>query len=138
MNDHCDVLIIGGGPAGLTAATELARDSRVIVLERERAAGGIPRHSDHTGYGVRDLRRVMSGPSYAKLLASRAIEAGADIRTDTMMTDWVGDRSVVVTSPQGRYQITAEAIILATGAIPTKPRSRTSRVSRNPRRRCWN
>ena len=122
MNDHCDVLIIGGGPAGLTAATELARDSRVIVLERERAAGGIPRHSDHTGYGVRDLRRVMSGPLYAKLLASRAIEAGADIRTDTMMTDWVGDRSVVVTSPQGRYQITAEAIILATGARE-RPRS---------------
>ena len=68
----CGVLVIGGGPSGLTAAANLAAQCRVVVLERENAAGGIPRHSDHTGYGLRDLRRVMSGPEYARVLVERA------------------------------------------------------------------
>ena len=52
-----DVAVIGAGPAGLTAAACLAADGlNVLVLEREAAAGGIPRHSDHLGYGIRDMR----------------------------------------------------------------------------------
>ena len=119
---ECDVLIIGGGPSGLTAAANLAPQYRVVVLEREKVAGGIPRHSDHTGYGVRDLHRVMSGPKYARLLVERAVAAGAEIRTESMMTSWEGDRTVAVTSPQGRYEISAAAIVLATGARE-RPRS---------------
>lgn len=46
-----DVAIVGGGPAGLTAAAELAPYHKVVVLERELAAGGIPRHSDHPDTG---------------------------------------------------------------------------------------
>ncbi|HET7902528.1 MAG TPA: FAD-dependent oxidoreductase [Candidatus Nanopelagicales bacterium] len=76
-----DVVIVGGGPAGLTAARELARDRSVVVLDREREAGGIPRHSDHLGYGMRDLRRVTSGPAYARRLVDAALSAGAEIRT---------------------------------------------------------
>jgi thioredoxin reductase len=118
----CDVLIVGGGPSGLTAAVNLAASCRVVVLERENAAGGIPRHSDHTGYGVRDLHRVLSGPEYARVLVKRAVAAGAEIRTESMMTSWVEDHTVAVTSPQGRYEISASAIILATGARE-RPRS---------------
>ena len=118
----CDVLIVGGGPSGLTAAVNLAAHCRVVVLERENAAGGIPRHSDHTGYGVRDLHRVLSGPEYARVLVERAVAAGADIRTESMMTSWVDDHTAAVTSPQGRYEISAPAIILATGARE-RPRS---------------
>ena len=118
----CGVLVIGGGPSGLTAAANLAAQCRVVVLERENAAGGIPRHSDHTGYGLRDLRRVMSGPEYARVLVERAVAAGAEIRTESMMTSWVDDHTVAVTSPQGRYEISAPAIILATGARE-RPRS---------------
>ncbi len=118
----CGVLVIGGGPSGLTAAANLAAQCRVVVLERESAAGGIPRHSDHTGYGLRDLRRVMSGPEYARVLVERAVAAGAEIRTESMMTSWVDDHTVAVTSPQGRYEISAPAIILATGARE-RPRS---------------
>ncbi|MFK0295115.1 NAD(P)/FAD-dependent oxidoreductase [Streptomyces sp. NPDC090442] len=121
-----DVLIIGGGPAGLTAAAELAerRAGQVLVVDREQNAGGIPRHSDHTGYGLRDLRRVLSGPAYARHLVRQAIRAGAEIRTRTMVTDWADERTVHVTSPDGRYRIRPHAIVLATGA---RERPRTAR-----------
>ena len=63
-------VIVGGGPSGLAAAIELRRlgISPVTVIEREREAGGIPRHSDHSGFGLRDLRTVLSGPRYAAAL----------------------------------------------------------------------
>ena len=85
-----DVLIIGGGPAGLTAAAGLAPKvaGSVVVLDREREAGGIPRHSDHLGYGIRDLKTVMNGPAYARRLVGKALAAGADIRTGEMVTNW--------------------------------------------------
>ncbi len=85
-----DVAIVGAGPAGLTAATELARNSvlNVVVLERESEAGGIPRHSDHPGYGLRDRKTFISGPAYARRLTTDARNAGATIRTSTMVTGW--------------------------------------------------
>ena len=123
-DEHVDVLIIGGGPAGLTAATALARRKvgSVVVLEREREAGGIPRHSDHPGYGFRDLKRFVSGPTYARRLVGSAAAAGAEIRTESTVTGWCGPTSVAVTSPGGRYRVTARAVVLATGARE-RPRS---------------
>ncbi len=63
-----DVLIVGAGPAGLAAGIELRRlgVGRVLVVDREQTAGGVPRHSVHTGFGLRDLHRVLSGPRYAE------------------------------------------------------------------------
>ncbi|CAN5280219.1 FAD-dependent oxidoreductase [soil metagenome] len=112
------VVIVGAGPAGLTAAAHLATriDGEVVVLDREAEAGGIPRHSDHLGYGIRDLRRFVSGPAYAARLAERARQAGAVIHTDTMVTGWAGDHSLEITSPRGRATLSADAIVLATGA----------------------
>lgn len=115
-----DVAIVGGGPAGLTAAAALASDLNVVVLERENEAGGIPRHSDHPGYGMRDMKRFLGGPAYARRLVQQA--AAATIRTNTMVTGWAGERSLEVTSPRGRETITAGAVILATGARE-RPRS---------------
>lgn len=117
-----DVAIVGGGPAGLTAAAELAGGLRVVVLERESAAGGIPRHSDHLGYGVRDMRMVISGPAYARRLVERATAAGADIRTNATVTGWAGDTALEVTSPSGRDRVDARTVVLATGARE-RPRS---------------
>lgn len=118
-----DVAIVGGGPAGLTAAADLAgRGLEVVVLERESAAGGIPRHSDHLGYGIRDLRTVITGPAYAARLVQHATAAGAQIRTETMVTGWAGQRTLETTSPRGRELIEAGAVILATGARE-RPRS---------------
>ena len=92
------------------------------MLDREATAGGIPRHSDHTGYGIRDLKRVMTGPNYARHLVASALAAGAEIRTEAMVTGWAGERTAEVTSPTGRYTISAETVVLATGARE-RPRS---------------
>ncbi|AXG82885.1 NAD(P)/FAD-dependent oxidoreductase [Streptomyces paludis] len=123
-----DVVIVGAGPAGLTAAAELAPrcgTGRVLVLDREAAAGGIPRHSDHTGYGIRDLKRVVTGPAYARTLVDRARAAGADIRTEATVTGWSGERSLEVTTPSGRLRVDARAVVLATGA---RERPRAARL----------
>lgn len=122
-----DVAIIGGGPAGLTAAAELAHNSdlNVVVLERESEAGGIPRHSDHPGYGIRDMLTFISGPAYARRLVREATVAGAEIRTATMVTGWAGDKSLELTSPAGREQLDARAVVLATGA---RERARPARL----------
>lgn len=91
MTEDVDVAIVGGGPAGLAAATELARagGGRVVVLEREAEAGGIPRHARHQGFGLRDLHRVLAGPAYAARWAQLAADAGAELRTGTQVTGWV-------------------------------------------------
>lgn len=113
-----EVVVIGAGPAGLRAATELARAGTrdVLVLEREREAGGIPRHSDHPGYGMRDLGRFVTGPTYARMLRDKATDAGATILTEAMATDWAGPTSLMVTSPEGRLRVAARAVVLASGA----------------------
>jgi thioredoxin reductase len=117
-DQRAEVLIVGAGPAGLTAAAALAPrvPGRVLVLDREAAAGGIPRHSDHSGYGMRDMRRFLRGPAYARRLVDRARQAGAEIQTETMVTGWADERTAEITSPRGRERIQARAIVLATGA----------------------
>jgi len=62
--------------------------SRVLIVDREAEAGGVPRHSAHTGYGLRDLRRVMTGPAYARHYARAAVRAGAEVRAGTTATGW--------------------------------------------------
>ncbi|MET7426216.1 FAD-dependent oxidoreductase [Dactylosporangium sp. NPDC005555] len=110
------VVVVGAGPAGLTAAAALAGRHDVLVLEREAAPGGIPRHSDHLGYGIRDLHRFVSGPAYARRLTAAALSSGARLETEATVTGWAGDRALEVTSPRGRRIISASAIVLATGA----------------------
>jgi thioredoxin reductase len=115
---HVAVAIVGGGPSGLTAAAALAGkvNGEVVVIEREAETGGIPRHSDHLGYGMRDLKRFISGPAYAKRLTSMAKDAGAVFETEAMVTGWAGERALRITSPRGIRTVTADAVVLATGA----------------------
>ena len=117
-HQHVAVAIVGGGPSGLTAAAALAPqvDGVVLVIEREAETGGIPRHSEHPGYGMRDLKRFMSGPAYAQRLTASALDAGAVLDTEAMVTGWAGERSLQITSPRGVRTVTADAVVLATGA----------------------
>ena len=118
------VVVLGAGPAGLAAALELRRrDTRdVLLLEREAEPGGIPRHARHQGFGLRDLRRPLSGPAYARRYARLAAEAGAELRTQTMVTGWSPDGPLELTGPGGRETIDPDAVILATGCRE-RPRS---------------
>ena len=124
---NVDVLIAGAGPAGLAAAIELRRlgAGQVLVVDREQAAGGVPRHSAHTGYGLRDLRRIMTGPGYARHYAQAAARAGAQIRTQTTVTGWSGPRTVTLTSAGGIETVTAAAVLLTTGC---RERPRAARL----------
>ena len=118
------VVVVGAGPAGLAAATELRRRDthHVLVVEREAAPGGIPRHAKHQGFGLRDLRRPLSGPAYARRYADLAEKAGVELRTETMVTGWSQDRPLELTGPRGRETIEPDAVILATGCRE-RPRS---------------
>ena len=119
-----DVLIIGGGPAGLSAAVELRKQGveKVLLIEREPELGGIPRHCHHTGFGWFDLRRVLSGPSYAKYRTQLFKKSGAQSMTETSALSWCGPNSLRVTGPQGLNDISARAVLLATGCRE-RPRS---------------
>jgi thioredoxin reductase len=121
------VVVVGAGPAGLAAAIELRRHGvgDVVVLEREAEAGGIPRHADHPGFGARDLRRLMSGPAYARRYAELARAAGAEIRTEATVTGWTADGALEVTAPSGRAAIAPAVAILATGC---RERPRAARL----------
>lgn len=121
------VAIVGGGPAGLAAAIELRGlwPGETIVIEREAAAGGIARHARHQGFGLRDLRRAMSGPAYADRYARLAREAGVEILTETMATGWSENGGLELTGPAGRSTLDPAALVLATGC---RERPRAARL----------
>ena len=124
-----DVLVVGAGPAGLSIAAALASAGvpAVEVVEREPEPGGIPRHSRHTGYGLRDLHRALTGPQYAGRLLAAAGDAGVRVRVASTVTGWGtdGNRALELTAPTGLERITAGAVVLATGA---RERARAARL----------
>jgi NADPH-dependent 2,4-dienoyl-CoA reductase/sulfur reductase-like enzyme len=113
-----DVIIIGAGPAGLAAATELRRRNiaRIVVLEREAEAGGIPRHCSHPPFGIREYGRLMTGPVYARRNVVRAQQSGVEIRTRTAAVALAKNGRVAITSPAGVSEITGRRILLCLGA----------------------
>jgi NADPH-dependent 2,4-dienoyl-CoA reductase/sulfur reductase-like enzyme len=122
-----DVLIVGAGPAGLSAAIELLHlgIKNVVVVDRDPVSGGTPRLCDHTGFGLRDLHRLYTGPGYADRYSSLAKKAGVQIKTNTTILEWSGDNKVLATSPDGLSEIQAKAVLLATGC---RERPRAARL----------
>jgi L-2-hydroxyglutarate oxidase LhgO len=125
-----DVLIVGAGPAGIAAALELKKlgINDILVAEREPEAGGIPRMCGHIGFGLTDLHRVLTGPSYARRYREMADQAGIKMTTNTTITEWNitgeagGLRSLSYTSPNGLGVIEAKSVLLATG-VRERPRA---------------
>lgn len=72
--EEVDVLVVGAGPAGLSAAAMLRRlgVARVLVVDREAVPGGIPRHCAHPPYGLREFGRLMTGPGHARRIVAAA------------------------------------------------------------------
>ncbi|HET6389593.1 NAD(P)/FAD-dependent oxidoreductase [Hyphomicrobium sp.] len=121
-----DALVIGGGPAGLAAATRLKRLglAGVIVADRELEAGGVPRHCGHPPFGMREFGRVMTGPKYARRLVKVAKRAGVEFALGhSVVAIERGERLVAVcATSDGPVRISAKRIIIATGVRET-PRS---------------
>lgn len=125
MNEP-EVLVVGGGPAGLAAATELARAGRrVTVLEREVEAGGIPRHCGHYPFGMREFHRLLRGPDYAARLRTAALAAGVTIRSQTTVTALLPGGVIEITDNSGPATLSAQVVLLATGV---RESSRASRL----------
>jgi glycerol-3-phosphate dehydrogenase len=119
-----DVLIVGAGPAGLSAAIELKKQGvkNILVVDREPEAGGMPRFCHHTGFGREDLWRMWSGPRYAKYYRDLADKLDVEVQTSTTILGWSEDRKLSYTSPNGLGEIQARAVLLATG-VRERPRS---------------
>lgn len=113
-----DLVILGGGPAGLATAIA-ARKAGVqdlVILERDRELGGILNQCIHSGFGLHTFREELTGPEYAARFADEALAMGIPYKLNTMVLDLSADRVVTaVNRTDGLFQLQAKAVILAMG-----------------------
>ena len=113
-----DLVIIGGGPAGMSAAISAYENGikDIIILERDDDLGGILRQCIHNGFGLHKFKEELTGPEYAHRYAKKVRELGINVKLNTMVLDITKDKRVIATnSKDGIFEIEAKAIILAMG-----------------------
>lgn len=113
-----DIVIIGGGPAGLAAATSAKEEGidNILILERDSVLGGILNQCIHNGFGLHTFKEELTGPEYAQRYIDKAEELKIPYKLDTMVIDLSKDKIVTaVNKKEGIIQIKAKSIILAMG-----------------------
>lgn len=113
-----DVVIIGGGSAGLSAAIELYKNDvkNILIIERDHELGGILLQCIHNGFGLKVFKEELTGPEYAERLVEELKEIGVEYKLESVVTGISKDKTVdYVNSKDGFETIKAKAIILTMG-----------------------
>ena len=112
-----DIVVIGGGPAGLAAALGARRAGAedVLIVERDRTLGGILNQCVHDGFGLFLYKDSISGPEYAERLAEDVGREGIGVETGAMVLDLSPDRVLRINSRRGYKLVRAKSVVLAMG-----------------------
>ncbi len=111
-----DIVIIGGGPAGLSAATVCTGDGLdVLLIERNNSLGGILNQCIHNGFGLHEFKEELTGPEYAERFIDQVRELDIDIMISTMVINVTNDKVVTAINSDGVHHIKAKSIIYAMG-----------------------